>query len=81
MPASKTIYLTVRVDIFNPNVEEISDDEALDRGAWRATIHGVTRVGQDLVTKPTPHVYKNTFWDFDRPCIKSVDEFRKIRHL
>ena len=56
-------------------------ENPMDRGAWRATVHGVTRVGQDLVTKPTPHVYKNTFWDFDRPCIKSVDEFRKIRHL
>ena len=22
-----------------------------DRGAWQATVHGVTRVGQDLVTK------------------------------
>lgn len=30
MAASKTIYLTVRVDIFNPNVEEITDDEAQD---------------------------------------------------
>ena len=26
----------------------------MDRGAWRATVHGVTRVGQDLVTKPPP---------------------------
>ena len=25
-----------------------------DRGAWRATVHGVTRVRHDLVTKPTP---------------------------
>ena len=23
-------------------------------GTWRAIIHGVTRVGHDLVTKPTP---------------------------
>ena len=23
----------------------------MDRGAWRATVHGVARVGQDLVTK------------------------------
>lgn len=30
MSATKTIYLTVRVDIFNPNVEEISDDKAQD---------------------------------------------------
>jgi len=28
MAASKTIYLTVRVDIFNPNAEEITDEEA-----------------------------------------------------
>ena len=27
----------------------------MDRGAWQATVHGVTRVGHDLVTKPPPH--------------------------
>ena len=26
----------------------------MDRGAWQVTVHGVTRVGQDLATKPTP---------------------------
>ena len=26
----------------------------MDRGAWRATVHGVARGGQDLVTKPPP---------------------------
>ena len=26
----------------------------MDRGAWEATAHGVTRVGHDLVTKPPP---------------------------
>ena len=25
-----------------------------DRGAWRATVHGVARVGEDLVAKPPP---------------------------
>ena len=25
----------------------------MDRGAWRATVHGVTRVRHDLATKPT----------------------------
>ena len=25
-----------------------------DRGAWRATVHAVTRVGHDLATKPPP---------------------------
>ena len=24
----------------------------MDRGAWRATVHGVERVGHDLATKP-----------------------------
>ena len=26
----------------------------MDRGAWQATGHGVTRVGHDLETKPPP---------------------------
>ena len=26
----------------------------MDRGAWQATVHGVPRVGHDLVTKPLP---------------------------
>ena len=26
----------------------------MDRGAWRATVHGVARVRHDLVTKPAP---------------------------
>ena len=26
-------------------------ENPMDRGAWRATIHGVTRVGHDLATK------------------------------
>ena len=25
----------------------------MDRGAWLAAVHGVARVGHDLVTKPT----------------------------
>ena len=27
-------------------------ENPMDRGAWRATVHGVTRVGYDLATKP-----------------------------
>ena len=30
-------------------------ENPMDRGAWRATVHGVARVGHDLVTKPAPH--------------------------
>ena len=26
----------------------------MDRGAWRAAVHGVARVGHDLATKPPP---------------------------
>ena len=31
-----------------------------DRGAWRARVHGITRVGEDFVTKPPPYVPKGT---------------------
>ena len=27
----------------------------MDRGAWWATVHGITRVGHDLAAKPPPH--------------------------
>ena len=29
-------------------------DNPMDRGAWWTPIHGVTRVGHDLATKPPP---------------------------
>ena len=29
----------------------------MDRGAWLATVHGVTRIGHDLATKPPPPSY------------------------
>ena len=32
----------------------VSSIPAMGRGAWLATVHGVTRVEHDLVTKPTP---------------------------
>ena len=32
-------------------------ENPLDRAAWWATAHGVTRVRCDLVTKPSPSVY------------------------
>ena len=33
-------------------------DNPMDRGAWRATVHGVTRFRHDLATKPPPHLYE-----------------------
>ena len=32
----------------------------MERGAWRATVHGVTRVGHNLVTKPPLRVCNNS---------------------
>ena len=29
-------------------------ENPMDRGAWQAIVHGVARVGHDLLTKPTP---------------------------
>ena len=29
-------------------------ENPMDRGAWQATVHGVARVGHDLVTKSPP---------------------------
>ena len=34
----------------------------MNRGAWRATVHGVTRVGQNLVTKPPSSFFQHHFW-------------------
>ena len=31
-------------------------ENPMDRGAWQATIHGITRVGHDLATKPPPYL-------------------------
>ena len=28
----------------------------MDRGVWQAVVHGVVRLGHDLVTKPPPTV-------------------------
>ena len=31
-------------------------ENSMDRGPWRATVHGVTRVGPNLATKPPPPI-------------------------
>ena len=30
-------------------------ENLMDRGAWQTIVHGVTRVGHDLATKPPPY--------------------------
>ena len=37
-----------------------------DRGAWWATVHGVTRVGPDLMTKPPPNHFNKSNLYFHR---------------
>ena len=34
-------------------------EDPMDREAWQATVHGVARVGHDLVTKPAPPMLKD----------------------
>ena len=38
-------------------------ENPMDREAWQATVHGVTRVGHDLVTKPPPPVLSKCILD------------------
>ena len=34
-------------------------ENPMDRGTWRAPVHGVTRVRHDLATEPPPHYFSN----------------------
>ena len=36
-------------------------ENPMDREAWQATIHGISRVRHDLVTKPPPPYYAKFF--------------------
>ena len=40
----------------------------MDRGAWQATVHGVARLGLDLVTKPSHGFFSSHvwMWELDR---------------
>ena len=41
-------------------------ENSMDRGDWQATVHGVTKVGHNLVTKPPPpHVEEITSLGLD----------------
>jgi len=45
----------------------------MDRGAWRATVHGVTRVGHILATKPPAPLSTPVFSGF--PCGSAGKKF------
>ena len=60
----------------------------MDRGAWQAIVHGVTRVGHDLVTKPSPPPLLITAEGGDAgvsgqtpisPCLKVVPRMKRER--
>ena len=38
-------------------------ENSMDRGAWRATAHGVARVGHNLATKPTTTKPGLSIWE------------------
>ena len=48
----------------------------MGRGAWLATVHGVARVGHDLVTKPPPPP-----WDLNKAsgCSEIPAELRILK--
>ena len=54
------IFFSTALTIINGNLLQYSClENPMDKGAWRATVHEVTRVGHDLVTKPPPiHLFK-----------------------
>ena len=51
----------------------------MDRAAWQATVHGVTRVGKDLATKPPR---PNQMWGSHSlvPCDELAD-FGEVQSL
>ena len=48
----------------------------MDRGAWQATVHGVSRVGHDLVTK-SPPTCKQTYRLLQTP-VASFEKKKRI---
>jgi len=49
------------------------------RGAWRAAVHGVSRVGHDLVTKPPPSILGRgeSHWGTGKPLVNDMTIFEK----
>ena len=38
----------------------------MDRGAWRATVHGVTKVGHSLASKQSPPILKTEIYSLEQ---------------
>ena len=55
LPGKSHIYIYIYTRGGNGNLPQSSClENPTDRGVWRATVHGVPRVGHDLETKPPP---------------------------
>ena len=48
-------------------------ENLMDRGAWQATVHGVTRVGHNLATKPPRNLV--LFYVWKDACLGSWKPF------
>ena len=55
----------------------------MDRGAWQATVHGVTRVGHNLVTKPpcnNVHTLSSMFSSFKQEICRHLSfQIQKLK--
>ena len=49
----------------------------MDRRAWQATVHGITRVAHDLATKPPPPCYPLEILD----CYSMMKRYIEIHQL
>ena len=63
-------------------------ENAMDRGAWRATVHGAARAGHNLASKPQPcirHYKKHILYTWS--CLRfimtlwAILQMRKWRHF
>ena len=52
-------------------------ESPMDRGAWQATVHGVTRGGHDLATKPPPEKKVLVLVNIQAKMYMAVQQYRK----
>ena len=79
MPSNHLIFCHLLPSIF-PSIRVFSNEFAfiqsysclgnpMDRGPCQATVHGVTRVRHDLLSKPPPHIYIIYMWIKSQPAM------------
>ena len=57
-------------------------ENPMDRGAWQATVHGVTRVGHYLATNPPPTTTRvSTLWRLSMTSIDLLVKFEILLSL